>query len=625
MSNGDELQSELISLAHPSGGWGYAPGQEPHLEPTCLALLALGDKSRLAILNRFHRRDGSFRLAHGRDEAVWGTALAILTMHALGGDTATIKDSAAFLLGVRGKPVQEDGDTDLVFDINIQLVGWPWAEATFSWVEPTAWACLALQMLGQGDHPRVVEGTRVLLDRCFDSGGANYGNKTVLGKTTDPIPGPTATMLLAMQRKKQEPRVQAALKYIKEQAEVGADIEHLAQAKLALSLFDAGDLSWLDQRLAQSLQVEQASAWAMRSPVRYAWTLLALRCAKHHPFRLGGVGKAATIPEKTLTPTRLPITERIRGGIRSLLARGFDRLRQPPLRSVVHVAAAASYDDDLENIIQGQYESLRELVPLAGKRVVLKPNLVEFHRDKVINTNPAVIGAVIKLCQQEGAAEVIVAEGPGHWRNAQYLVESSGLGDVLKRYGVTFVDLNHDEPIRLQNLGRLTKLEHLFISRTAATADVLISLPKLKTHHWAGATLSLKNLFGILPGTCYGWPKNELHWRGIAQSIVDIALTCTPHLAIIDGIVGMEGDGPLNGVARKVGAIVMGNDLVAVDAAGCRLMQLPASRIAHIMLAANKRLGRTGPDRVEYFGTAIESLAQQFELPPRFEKIALPA
>ena len=113
-----------------------------------------------------------------------------------------------------------------------------------------------------------------------------------------------------------------------------------------------------------------------------------------------------------------------------------------------------------------------------------------------------------------------------------------------------FVDLNHDEPVKLPNLGRLTGLEYLYLSRTIATADVVISLPKLKTHHWAGATLSLKNLFGTLPGICYGWPKNELHWRGIDNSIVDIALTRTPDLAIVDGIVGMEGDGPLNGDAE---------------------------------------------------------------------------
>lgn len=430
-------------------------------------------------------------------------------------------------------------------------------------------------------------------------------------------------MLLALQQQPDQPRVRSALRYVEEQARYGDDVEHLALAKLALSVFSAGDLHWLDQRLLRCLEVERARAWAARSPVRLALAILAL--SNDNPLRLKIDSSAAPIAEKELLPTKLPLTDRIRGGFRSLLARGFERLRQPPLRSVVHVAKAASYNDDLVGVVRQQYESFRELVPLAGKRVVLKPNLVEYHRDKVINTHPAVIGAVIALCQQEGAAEVIVAEGPGHWRNVQYLVEACGLGEVLQRYKVQFVDLNHDEPTKLQNLGRLTGLEHLFISQTVANAEVLISLPKLKTHHWAGATLSLKNLFGVLPGICYGWPKNELHWRGIAESIIDIALTCTPHLAVIDGIIGMQGDGPLNGTARQVGALLMGNDLVAVDSAGCRLMGLPADRIAHIAMGARKKLGRIGPDGVEYLGEPIDSLAQKFDLPPRFEKIALPA
>src|SRR5947208_11529032 len=111
----------------------------------------------------------------------------------------------------------------------------------------------------------------------------------------------------------------------------------------------------------------------------------------------------------------------------------------------------------------------------------------------------------------------------------------------------------------------------------------------MKTHHWAGATLALKSLFGTLPGICYGWPKNELHWRGIPNSIVDIALTHTPHLAIVDGIVGMEGDGPLQGTAKKVGAIVMGADLVAVDATCCRRMKLPRERTPERMQPAQQR------------------------------------
>jgi uncharacterized protein (DUF362 family) len=299
-------------------------------------------------------------------------------------------------------------------------------------------------------------------------------------------------------------------------------------------------------------------------------------------------------------------------------------IRPLPQLSAVHIARADGYDAPLADILAKQFEHFRSVVPLAGKRVVLKPNLVEYRREKVINTDPRVIDAVITLCKREGAAEVVVAEGPGHWRNAQFLVKESGLGAVLEKHGVRFVDINHDEPVKLPNLGRLTGLESLYLSRTVAAADVLISLPKLKTHHWAGATLSLKNLFGTLPGICYGWPKNELHWRGIPNSIVDIACTCTPHLAIVDGIVGMEGDGPLMGNAKPVGALVMGADLVAVDATCCRLMHLPPDRIPTLVLAALKRLGRLKESDIPQLGEPIAALATPFEWPPQIEEHLIP-
>src|SRR5262249_51482016 len=201
------------------------------------------------------------------------------------------------------------------------------------------------------------------------------------------------------------------------------------------------------------------------------------------------------------------------------------KVQPPPGDAAVHIAPAASYDADLARIVREQYAVFRTAVPLRGQRVVLKPNMVEYHKDKVMNTDPRMIAAVIELCRSEGAAEVIVADGPGHWRNTEYLVTASGLGDVLRHYRVPFTDLNHDDYAQLPNMGRLTKLEHLYFAKTIATADVVISLPKLKTHHWAGVTLSLKNMFGALPGICYGWPKNLLHWQGIENSIVDIALT----------------------------------------------------------------------------------------------------
>jgi uncharacterized protein (DUF362 family) len=617
----------LAHQAHSDGGWGYAPGQAPQLEPTCLALLALAlEKDRfqstiergLEFLQRNRAPDASYRLAAGGAEAVWPTALVLFTQAALGLAADAFRATALRLLAIKGETVN-DPDASNVQDINIQLVGWPWREGNFSWVEPTAWAVLALRRSGFAKQPRVQEGERLLVDRAFDEGGINYGNRRVFGRTTAPVPGPTALMLLALQHR-EHPRIESALAYLEKQAPAGGDLEHLCWAKLALHSHGQ-QAAWLDDRIVAARQARAESSFMAPAVVRGALAVLALSCDRANPFQLVADEPADTgnLPVPPPTVRAQPLSQRFLGALQKIAIRTVNSLRQPPLDSAVHIAKAADYNAGLADVLQRQYESFRERVPLKGRRVVLKPNLVEYHRDKVINTEPRVVAAVIELCRREGAREVIVAEGPGHWRNVEYLVSASGLGDVLRHYQVSFVDLNHDEPVKQLNAGRATGLPYLYLAKTIVTADVLISLPKLKTHHWAGATLSLKNLFGTLPGTCYGWPKNELHWRGIPNSIVDIALTRTPDLAIVDGIVGMEGDGPLNGTAKPMGVLVMGSDLVAVDATCCRLMQLDPAQVPYLILGQNRKLGRLGEEEIEQRGEPIAPLAQPFDTVAEFQ------
>lgn len=654
----------LASLVSTDGGWGYQPDQAAHLEPTCLAILALAaDRPKygsliengLAAVETNRVADGSYRLTRGRPQAVWPTALVLFAQHALGQSTERLQATAERLLAMESQVIALDNETsDMKVDIDVSIRGWPWAEANFAWVEPTSWACLALRAVGRGDHPRVAEGLKLLLDRAFDTGGANYGNRMVLGRSTEPIPGPTAILLLALQGVHDQPRVDAAIGYLRVHAAKTTDLEHLAWAKLALSVHPSDSatrefLPELDARIAGALSEEIHRTDGLGAgSYRLALAALALNTEITNPFclsttaALDGVSKLTVDERNGETPATSPslngngkhprdsrpLIDRVKSKFRGWLVGGMNRLRPLPLTGAVHIARADSYEALLTDILAGQYEHFRTFVPLKGKRVVLKPNLVEYRREKVINTDPRVIDAVIALCKREGAAEIVVAEGPGHWRNAQYLVKESGLGAILQKHGVRFVDLNHDEPVKALNLGRLTGLEYLYLARTVMTAEVFISLPKLKTHHWAGATLSLKNMFGTLPGICYGWPKNELHWRGIPNSIIDIALTALshiPHLAIVDGIVGMEGDGPLMGSAKPVGALVMGADLVAVDATCCRLMKLPPERLPTLMLGALKRFGRIKEAEIPQLGERIESLATEFELPPMIEQHLLPA
>jgi uncharacterized protein (DUF362 family) len=627
----------LATQALPKGGWGYDPGQPVHLEPTCLALVALAqDRVRYqtaleqgqAALRRHVGPDGACRLARGREEAVWPTALVLFVQATLGVAADELEHTAARLLSVRGR--SPDDKQAEVHDIDLKLEGWPWAEGNFSW------ACLALRRANYGSHSRVAEGLQLLLDRTADEGGINYGNRRILGRKTEPIPGPTALMLLALQGHVEDPRVAASVAYLRQQASISDDLEHLCWAKLSLDLYreqpGVNDLlTKLDERIVAAAQNRATMSWLRPAIIREALTALALATEQGNPFRLPASEPAdraserspCSVPSNQCVLRPRPWQDRLASAFRGMAIEAVGRMRQLPPRSVVHIAPANDYNADLADVLKRQYEPLRNRVPLAGKRVVLKPNLVEYHRDKVINTHPHVVAAAIELCRREGAAEVIVAEGPGHWRNVEYLVNASGLGDVLRHYQVPFIDLNHDEPVKTPNLGRLTGLEYLYLAQTVASAEVLISLPKLKTHHWAGATLALKNLFGTLPGICYGWPKNELHWRGIDNSIVDIALTRKPDLAIVDGIVGMEGDGPLNGSAKPFGAVIMGTDPLAVDATCCRLMQLDPERLAYLALGYRKKLGLLREAEIEQHGETIAGRAQPFALVPPFERLSL--
>jgi uncharacterized protein (DUF362 family) len=143
-------------------------------------------------------------------------------------------------------------------------------------------------------------------------------------------------------------------------------------------------------------------------------------------------------------------------------------------------------------------------------------------------------------------------------------------------------------------------------------------MPKMKTHHWAGVTLSLKNCFGCVPGRVYGWPKNVLHWAGINEAIVDVSAAVHPHLQIVDGIVGMQGNGPIQGTPMPAGLLVFGADPVATDVTAARLMGFDAARVPSIAAAA-RFLGQGDPERIDQVGEDVEGSAVDFAILPQFE------
>jgi uncharacterized protein (DUF362 family) len=256
----------------------------------------------------------------------------------------------------------------------------------------------------------------------------------------------------------------------------------------------------------------------------------------------------------------------------------------PPGQARVAVVSRASYAGDLTGVV---LDGLRAIAAdVSGARVLLKPNLVEYDPGSVINTDPRLVAATIEAMRRLGAASVIVAEGPGHRRDTTYVMRASGLLEAMHDVDAPFIDLNVAPATPVGLRSHYTPLSTLWIPEAIRTADVVVSMPKMKTHHWAGVTLSLKNCFGCLPGRVYGWPKNALHWVGIDNAIVDVVGAVRPSYAIIDGIVAMEGNGPIDGTSKQMGVLVFGDDPVATDTTAATMMGFDPSRITYLREAA---------------------------------------
>jgi uncharacterized protein (DUF362 family) len=258
---------------------------------------------------------------------------------------------------------------------------------------------------------------------------------------------------------------------------------------------------------------------------------------------------------------------------------------------------------------------------VAGKRILLKPNFVEFHQGRPINTDVRLLRQISEACFSLGAKEVIVAEAAGHRRDPWYSMSNPILRENLDSR-VRCIDLNHGPAVRMQNRGHYTKLPHFYVAAPVANADIVISMPKLKTHHWVGVTLSMKNLFGTLPGIFYGWPKNLLHQRGIENSILDLALTVPVHYAIVDGVIGMEGDGPIMGTAKQVGTVIFGRNLLAVDATAARMMGFNPIKITYL-LAAGSHFRGLKETEIGHRGERPEKFATRFTCLPQFAQALL--
>src|SRR5512146_338510 len=153
--------------------------------------------------------------------------------------------------------------------------------------------------------------------------------------------------------------------------------------------------------------------------------------------------------------------------------------------AITFIGRVERYGADIASVI---FAGLREVGVLPheirGKRILLKPNLVEPHAGVgCINTHPLVVRGAAEAFLRYGAAQVLVAEGPGHCRDSLLVLEESGMGEVLREDRIPFIDLNHVNGYTIANAGRFTNLATLTLPETVKQVDWIVSMPKMKTHH----------------------------------------------------------------------------------------------------------------------------------------------
>ncbi len=271
------------------------------------------------------------------------------------------------------------------------------------------------------------------------------------------------------------------------------------------------------------------------------------------------------------------------------------------------------------------FEELREKAGLktfaqkvSGKKVLVKPNMLSaWEPEAGITTHPELVRATVDWLQAAGA-RVTVGDncGMGGYGINERAAKVTGIREASQG---TFVNIAKDlKEIEVQS----RFFQKVIVSKAVLEADYVVNLPKLKTHALSHLTLGIKNMFGMLAGAS----KSRVHAAAqtapdFGEALVDIFQLRPPDLTIVDGVVGMEGNGPSTGRVRKIGYLFAGENTPAVDGVIARLAGIPPDKVDHLRVAAERGLGPQNLDQVEILGEAKP--IPRFKLPSTLPRLGL--
>lgn len=291
------------------------------------------------------------------------------------------------------------------------------------------------------------------------------------------------------------------------------------------------------------------------------------------------------------------------------------RMKNPDLPTTVAFAACADYAPAaVEAAVRAAVHAAggihRWVQP--GQSVLLKPNLLtDAAPDAAVTTHPAIVRAATRLVKEAGG-ECRVGDSPASVIKHERVWTHTGMRAVCEEEGVPLVTLEQGGARRFTRDGQAFE-----IAQSVLDADVVINLPKVKTHVLTGLTCAVKNVYGCVPGLAKsGLHKRYFNARDFGRVVASIYGAVQPTLTIADGIVGMTGNGPSSGEPTPLGFIAASRDGVALDCCICRLLGIKPRAVPYLPVLKRRGVGEHEPGRMRIVGTDLAAL--------RRDSVALP-
>ncbi len=282
-------------------------------------------------------------------------------------------------------------------------------------------------------------------------------------------------------------------------------------------------------------------------------------------------------------------------------------------KSIVTVVKGVSPDEMVKKALEyaGGVKSLIR----PKSTVIIKPNAGHMGGpESSINTNPAVVGAVIRAVKEANPGRIILAESSAMGCRTMDCLEVSGIKQAALDAGVDDIrDIKSDpDLVKVETRNPISAIKHYELPRFLLDADHLINVPVFKTHVSMVFTCAMKNLKGVVQDKAH----HLMHTTNLAGAMMDLGeLLCEKTFTIADLYRPMEGFGPHSGIPVRFNCIVAGKDLVAVDATACRMVGLPVEKVDYFDAARKKGLGHFAEEDIEVRGNSIEEVFQKLYMP----------